>query len=289
MILAALALALDPLPGPTVAEIMAAAPEGAWEAPPADELLYLDVPAGRMVVRLVPEMAPAHAAQLRVLAAEGYYDGLGFYRVPIGFVAQGGDETGERDLGSAAPSLAAEFEAPWDAVPGWTSLGHADGYAPAAGFTQGLPAGYDPETDTAWLAHCQGALAFGREEGRNTASTELYVTLQPQRYLDRNLTVVGRVVWGFEHLASLRRNAPGNFGTMAEGAPTEIVSVRMASDVPEAERVPVEVMDTTSETFRQLIGARAARPSGFFYHRPGPDGVGHVDLCQMPVPARLAE
>ena len=284
-LVAALMLAAQPIEGrQTVAEIMEAAPEAVWVAPDPAETLYIDVPAGRIVVRLVPEMAPAHYEQVRTLTADGYYDGLAFYRVPIGFVAQGGDEAGERDIGDAAPALPAEFEAPWKAVSDWTSLGHADGYAPAAGFIRSMPAGYDPETDTAWLAHCQGAFAFGREEGQDTASTEFYVTLQPQRYLDRNLTVLGRVIWGEEHLASLRRNAPGNLGVMEDGAErTPIVSMRLASQVAAAERTPVQVMDTTSDTFAKLIEARAARPSGFFYHRPD-----HVDLCQMPVPARLA-
>ena len=288
MLAALLALmAADPLPGkPTVAEIMASAPDADWFAPDPDDTLYVETEAGRLVVLMIPEMADAHVRQLRVLAREGYYDGLTFYRVPIGFVAQGGDRTGERDIGAADDALPAEFEAPWARVPEFTPLGYHDGYAPAAGFVRGVPAGYDPATDTAWLAHCQGALAFGRNEGRDTASTEIYVTLQPQRYLDRNLTVVGRVIWGFEHLAKIERNAPGNFGERdAEAGPgTVMLSVRLASDLPEAERTPVEVMDTGSETFRALIGTRAARPSGFFHYRPN-----HVDLCQMPVPVRLAE
>lgn len=275
----------DALPGkPTVADIMADAPEAAWVTPDPDDLLYIETEAGRMVVLMVPDMAPGHAAQMRTLAREAYYDGLSFYRVPIGFVAQGGDQTGERDKGSAAETLTAEYEAPWADVPAFAPLGHYDGYAPAAGFVAGLPAGYDPDTDTAWLAHCQGAFASGREEGRDSASTEFYITLQPQRYLDRNLTVLGRVIWGQEHLAGIKRNAPNNSGVMEEGEPTEIVSVRLASDMDEAERTPVQIMDTNTKTFAALIGARAARPSSFFYHRPN-----HVDLCQMPVPVRLAE
>ena len=280
-----LALAAQPIEDrPTVAEIMAAAPEAAWVAPRPEDTLYIETPQGRIVVAMVPELAPAHAAQLRRLVREGYYDGLSFYRVPIGFVAQGGDVDGERDLGAAAPALPAEFEAPLPEGLTFTPLGMDDPYAPEAGFVRSLPAARDPATGTAWLAHCAGALAFGREEGRDTASTEIYVTLQPQRYLDRNLTVVGRVVWGFEQVDAITRNAPGNFGTMAElDRATPILSVRLASDVPRVRRTEVELLDSTSETFRQLIEARAARPSGFFYHRPG-----HVDLCQMPVPARLA-
>ena len=270
---------------PTVAEILAEAPDDAWVSPRPEDTLYVETPQGRIVIALVPELAPAHAAQLRTLAREGYYDGLSFYRVPIGFVAQGGDVTGERDLGAAARTLPAEFETPLPDGLTFTPLGMDDPYAPESGFIESLPAARDPETGTAWLAHCAGALAFGREEGRDTASTEIYITLQPQRYLDRNLTVVGRVVWGFEHVDAITRNAPGNFGTMADlGEATPIVSVRLASDVPRVRRTEVELLDSASDTFRALIGARAARPSGFFYYRPN-----HVDLCQMPVPARLAE
>nr|WP_281373749.1 peptidylprolyl isomerase [Parvularcula dongshanensis] len=262
---------------------MADAPEGAWVAPDPEDTLYVDVPSGRIVVVLVPEMAPRHVEQLRTLAREGYYEGLHFYRVIDGFVAQGGDESGEKDKGSAAQTLAAEFEVPMPAGLAFTPLGHADPYADESGFVAGQPAGRDPEGGTAWLAHCTGAFAFGRDEGRDTAATEFYVTLQPQRYLDRNLTVLGRVVLGMEHLQAMPRGALGTAGTIEdERRWTPIESVTVASDLPRKDRVPVEVMDTGSDTFRRLIEARAARADAFFYYRPD-----HVDLCQMPIPVRL--
>ena len=284
--LAAIALLGQPIEGrPSVAEIMASAPDEAWFTPDPEDTIYLELPQGRVVIVLVPELSPRHAAQLRTLAREGYYEGLSFYRVPIGFVAQGGDETGERDKGTAADSLPAEFEAPLPATLAFTPLGMDDPYAPEAGFVRSLPAARDPDTGTAWLAHCTGAFAFGREEARDTASTEFYVALQPQRYLDRNLTVLGRVVWGMEHIQAVTRNAPGEFGQMADlDRATPILAMRVAADVPRVRRTDIEIMDSTSDVFRQLTLARAARPSGFFYHRPN-----HVDLCQMPVPVRRAD
>ena len=279
--------ALDALPGrTTVAEIMAEAPADAWFRPDPEDTIYLELENGeRVVILLVPELSPGHAKQVRTLAREGYYERLHFYRVPEGFVAQGGDESGEKSKGSAAETLTSEFEAPWpDGLP-FTPLGHDDSYAAQSGFVRGVPAGRDPDAGTGWLAHCTGAFAFGREEGRDTASTEFYVTLQPQRYLDRNLTVLGRVVWNMPAIQAIPRNEPNNGGVMQDRARwTPIASVRVASDVDEADRTDVEVMDTASETFRQLLGARAARADAFFYHRPD-----HVDLCQMPVPVRLAE
>ncbi len=281
----AFAALADPLPGrATVAEILEAAPEEVWVAPDLEDTLYLDLDAGRVVIVLVPELAPAHAAQIRTLAREGYYEGLSFYRVVQGFVAQGGDEAGTKDIGAAEPALPAEFETPLPESVTFTPLGQADPYSPQAGFIEGLPAARDPEAGTAWLAHCTGAFAFGREEGRDTASTEIYIALQPQRYLDRNLTVVGRVVLGMEHVQAMPRGALNNSGTIAEKERwTPIRGLTVASDLPEEARMPVEIMDTSSETFGQLTRARAARPSGFFYSRPD-----HVDLCQMPVPVRLA-
>ncbi|WP_031551551.1 peptidylprolyl isomerase [Parvularcula oceani] len=283
-LLALVALA-DPLPGrATVAEILEAAPEEAWVRPDPEDTLYLDLDAGRVVIAMVPELAPAHAAQIRTLAREGYYEGLSFYRVVEGFVAQGGDEAGTKDIGSAKPALPAEFEMPLPEGVTFTPLGQADPYSSQAGFIESLPAARDPQAGTAWLAHCTGAFAFGREEGRDTASTEIYIALQPQRYLDQNLTVLGRVILGMEHVQAMPRGELGNAGTIAdEGRWTPIRGMTLAADLPEEARVPVEIMDTSSETFAQLIEARAARPSGFFYHRPD-----HVDLCQMPVPVRLA-
>ena len=285
-VLAALALTTaDALPGrPTVAEIMEAAPDSVWFTPDPEDLLYLEIPGGRVVIQLVPELSPRHAEQVRTLAREGYYDGLHFYRVVPGFVAQGGDESGERDKGSAAETLPAEFEAPLPETLAFTPLGQDDPYAPRSGFIEGVPAARDPETGTAWLAHCTGAFAFGREVGRDTASTEFYITVQPQRYLDRNLTVLGRVIWGMDLVQAIPRGRPNNGGTIEDRDRwTPIASMRVAADLPRLRRTEVQVMDTTSGTFAQLLEARANRPSDFFYRRPD-----HVDLCQMPVPVREA-
>ena len=268
---------------PTVGEVMAAAPEEVWIDPAPEDLLYIETRYGTTVVKLATDLAPGHVAQVKTLAREHYYDGLDFYRVVHGFVAQGRDAEGEKAVGGAMSSLPAEFESPEPETFAFTPLGYTDGYAPEVGFHDGLPAGRDPAAGTAWLAHCTGAFAFGREVGRDTASTEFYITLQPQRYLDRNLTVVGRVIYGMDAIQKLPRGEFGDGGVNADpDSWTTITSIRLESDVPEADRLELEYMDTSSETFRQLIKARAARMSEFFYYRPD-----YIDLCQMPIPVRL--
>ncbi|MEM9233413.1 MAG: peptidylprolyl isomerase [Pseudomonadota bacterium] len=268
---------------PTVSEVMAAAPADVWIDPDPEQLLYIETEQGVAVVHLSSTLASEHVAQVKILARERYYDGLNFYRVVHGFVAQGGDEAGMKDKGSAAESLTAEFEEPMPEDMPFTPLGFEDGYAAEVGYTDGMPAGRDPKSGTVWLAHCTGAFAFGRGVDRDTASTEFYSTLQPQRDLDRNLTVVGRVIYGMDMIQSLSRGNFGDGGVNADRESwTEITSVRLESDIPADDRIDLEYMDTSSASFRQLITARSARQSEFFYYRPN-----YIDLCQLPLPVRL--
>jgi cyclophilin family peptidyl-prolyl cis-trans isomerase len=268
-------------PGQVVAE--ATAEE--WVTPDPERTLYIDIADGRIVVLMNADLAPNHVAQVQTLTREGYYDGLHFYRVIEGFVAQGGDAKGEKPKGSAKDSLKAEFTDPWRDDLSFTPLGNPDGYADIAGYLNGFPAGRDLDSGEIWLAHCTGAFAFGRDTLQDSASTEFYITLQPQRYLDRNLTVFGRVIWGMEHVQAIPRGRPGNGGVIEDEARwTEISSLRLAADLPEAERIDLEMLDTNSASFKDLILARRNRPEDFFYYRPD-----YLDLCQLALPVRLKE
>lgn len=71
------------------------------------DLIYMDVPAGRVVIRLRPDLAPKAAERLRTLAEQGFYDNVAFHRVIPGFMAQGGDPTGTGMHGSDLPDLPA--------------------------------------------------------------------------------------------------------------------------------------------------------------------------------------
>lgn len=267
---------------PQTADILAQAGPDDWATLDPENTLYIELASGRVVVALFPALAPGHVAQVKALARQGFYDGLSFYRVIEGFVAQGGDAFGGRPVKKPAQkTLKAEFEHAPPKDFAFDPLPDHDGYAPEVGFSGSLPVGRDPQTGTAWLLHCPGAFAFGRDEARDTASTEFYITLQSQRYLDRNLSVFGRVVAGMEHVDALRRNAPPT----QKGDPVgdTIVSIKVAADVPEKERAALQILKSGTPTFDAFVEARRNRPEAFFYFRPN-----YVDICQIGVPVRAA-
>src|SRR5829696_9317351 len=73
-----------------------------------ENTLYIDVPAGRVVIAMRPDLAPGHVAQIKALARRGFYDGVPFHRVIDGFMAQTGDPTGT-GTGGSGNKLKAEF------------------------------------------------------------------------------------------------------------------------------------------------------------------------------------
>lgn len=272
----------DPLEGKkSGAQILAETASSDWAALDPELTLYIELERGRVVVALSPALAQGHVAQIKALAREGFYDGLSFYRVIDGFVAQGGDALNTREVKTAAPSLPAEFDEAAPKTLGFSPLPDRDGYAPKAGFVASLPAGFDPKTRRAWHLHCAGAIAMARNDGRDTAGTEFYVALQPQRYLDRNLTVFGRVVGGMEHLQALRRVEPPRSADDDLGE--TILSMKVAADVAPEKRSLLEMLRSGTPAFDAYVEARRNRPEGFFYFRPN-----HIDVCQFPAPVREA-
>ncbi len=264
------------------ADILSTASAADWIPLDPEETVYLDLPEGRVVIALSPYLAKRHNAQLKILLREHYFDGLSFYRVIEGFVAQAGSQSDDKSIGTATDSLVSEFDESVSTNVPFYSLHARDGYAPEVGFVNGQPAGRDLVDGKIWMAHCAGALAFARGNGRNTASSTIYFALQPQRYLDRNLTVVGRVVRGMQYIQSIRRAPEDSSGIIRNNDDqTRIQSFRLAADVPAADRIELEMMDTNSAAFAELVGARSNRPEEFFFHRPD-----YIDLCQMPVPVR---
>lgn len=293
--LLACALALVPVlagaqpPYRGMQEILADSAASDWRGLDPERTLYLELDAGRVVIELAPGFAPEHVANIRTLAREGFWDGTSIYRVQDNFVAQFGDAEADdpakaRPLGSARRRLPAEFERNTGGL-AFEPLPDADGWAPQAGFVDGFPAGRDPRAGKAWLAHCYGAVGAGRGmEADSSTGAELYVVIgQSPRQLDRNITLVGRVVQGMELLSALPRG-PEPMGFHTDPARrTPIRAVRLASTVPEAERSRLQVLRTDTATFRDLVESRRNRRDGF-YKRPA----GHIDLCNVPLPVRAA-
>ena len=259
-----------------------------WRALDPADTLYLELDSGRVVIELAPALAPEHVANIRALARGHYWDGLDIYRSHDNFVVQFGDPTEDegarKPIGDAKASLPAEFDRPAAGVP-FTVLPDVDGWAPQVGFSAGFPAARDPAEGRAWLAHCYGALGAGRGMAADSSNgTELYVvTGQSPRQLDRNITLVGRVVHGIERLSALPRGT-GPLGFQEDPADyVPIRSVRLASEVPPADRSDLQVLRTDTPLFTELVESRRNRRDDW-YLRPA----GHIDLCNVPVPVREA-
>ena len=275
-----------PAPRTTQEVLDASAPED-WRRPDPASTLYMDLDTGRVVIELAPAFAPAHVNNIRTLAREGFWNGTSLYRSHDNFVVQFGDADADdpqraRSTGSASTRLPAEFERPARGL-AFHALPDRDGWAAETGFADGFPAGREGADGAAWMAHCYGAVGAGRGlEADSSIGAELYVvTGQSPRQLDRNITLVGRVIRGMELLSVLPRG-PGPLGIYDDPAQrTPIRAITLASELPEAEREAIEVLRTDTPTFDAYVESRRNR-SDAFYKRPA----GHVDLCNIAIPAR---
>ncbi len=284
--LAALAAPTKELPPrPTVSDIVKASPQADWRQLDPANTLYMDLPTGRVIIELAPAFAPNHAANIRTMAKEGYWDGLWIYRTQDNFVVQWGDprEDKPKAIGTAKAKLEQEFTVPMKNDTQFTRLPDKDGYAPQVGHSNGFPSARDPKTGQTWLAHCYGmvGVARGNESDSGNGGTLYTVIGNSPRHLDRNITVVGRIVSGMPLLSVLPRGpAPmGMFEKEEQWVP--IKSVKLAADVPEAERSKFEVMRTESASFKSVAEAQRNRGGPWTKY-----AAGHVDLCNVPIPVR---
>lgn len=272
-------------PKPSTADVVKASPAADWRPLDPDNTLYMELPTGRVVIELAPTFAPLHAVNIRALVRDGYFDGLAILRSQDNFVVQWGDpdETTPRPFKTAKAKLPGEFTVPLKNDREFTRLPDRDGYAPQVGHSHGFPSARDPKTGEAWLAHCYGMVGVGRDTASDSGNgSALYaVSGNAPRQLDRNITVVGRVVDGMPLLSVQPRGAaPMGFYDKPEQM-VAIKSVKLAADVPADQRSRLEVMRTDSASFKAV--AEAARNRGGPWTKVA---AGHVDLCNVPIPVR---
>ncbi|QDP19401.1 peptidylprolyl isomerase [Sphingomonas xanthus] len=124
---------------------------------------------GDVVIKLRPDLAPAHVERIASLAKDGFYDGVVFHRVIPGFMAQGGDPTGTGMGGSDLPDLKAEFSA-------------------------------EP--------HVRGTCSMARAQNPNSANSQFFICFDDARFLDKQYTVWGKVESGMEHVDALPTGEP---------------------------------------------------------------------------------
>jgi peptidylprolyl isomerase len=133
-----------------------------------ENTIYLDVPAGRVVIAMRPDLAPATCAQIKALARQGFYNGLTFHRVIDGFMAQTGDPKGDGTGGSGHP-LKAEFSN---------------------------------------VPFVRGTVAMARTSDPNSADSQFFIMFAPAPSLDGKYTIWGEVVSGMEYVDQIKKGEP---------------------------------------------------------------------------------
>lgn len=137
---------------------------------PANTLI-LELKSGKVTIQLRPDLAPQHVERVKLLAKEGFYDGLKFHRVIDGFMAQTGDPKGDGTGGSKYGTLPAEF------------------------------------TPTAFE---RGVIGAARTNNPNSANSQFFITLAHSPHLNGQYTVWGRVVDGMMAVDAVKKGAPGS-------------------------------------------------------------------------------
>jgi len=269
--------------GLTIASVSPAAEAPSpWRTLDPADTIYMELTAGRVIIELAPQFAPNHVANIKALVRAKYFDQQRINRVQDNFVTQWGDPKFAGPLGEAKRALPGEFTRPAAGLP-FTLLPDSDTYAPETGFVAGFPAARDPATGQAWAVHCYGMVGVGRGDSTDSGSgAELYaVNGHAPRNLDRNITLVGRVVQGMELLSSLPRGKGAGGFYENPSQHTVIKMMRVAADVPEAERTPLEALRTDSPEFAKHVEARRNRREEW-YKVPA----GKIEVCNVPLPIR---
>ncbi len=261
--------------------------DSVWRELPLKNTVLLTLPHGKVVIELAPQFSPKHVAQFSQLIQQGFYDQTSFYRVIDGFVAQAGPKDGSKKDRSV-PLLAMEAE--WQTDKNWayTPVQENDLFAEQTGFKDSFALGYQANNDgssgRAWLTHCPGTVAMARNNEADSASSHFYFVIgQAPRYLDRIMTIFGRVVYGMQHIQAIQRTeaVQGDYAVDHRDF-TNIVSMQLMSDVVKADQIHIEVENTESTNFADRLVKRRARDSAFFYKKPPPV----LDVCQVPIRSR---
>ena len=284
--LAVLTLAAAPPPAAVApvrspGDAVKAAPATDWVEIPASDLLVMDLAGGkRVVIQLAPHFAPVHVANIRTMARTGYWAKATIYRVVDNWVTQWG--LGDGPFPTPPGVVARPPEEYQRGQSGLTlmPMGSHDPYSAMAAYADGWPVALQVG-GTVNLTYCYGAVGVARDAAPDTGnSSELFAVIgSTARRLDRNYALVGRVIEGMENLSALPRGT-AEMGVYAKDqAPIPITAVRIAADIPAAERPRFEYLNTVSPAFADYVQLGSHRAD---YGVPSPG----ADLCAVPVPVR---
>lgn len=246
---------------------------------PQSNLVYFTTDYGNVILQLTDIQSPLATKKFKSLIKEGFYDGLDFYRVIEGFVAQagdGGNNDKPKETAFRAPVIA-EFTAKDTENLEFHSIQKPAFLAPETGFINGFPAGRDSELKEHWLLHCPGTVALARRTDPNSASTEFYIVLgHAPRHLDRNMSIIGRVVQGMEVLQRMPRGDNAKGGVIEDpNKRGKIHSAKLGDQLVKSKQIPFFVDNTVGKTFQARLASARHLDNPFFVY----PGSGNLDVC----------
>jgi peptidylprolyl isomerase len=141
-----------------------------------ENTIYLDVPSGRVVIEMRPDLAPKHCARIKELVRQKFYDGVPFHRVIDGFMVQTGCPRGDGTGGSGQP-LKAEFND---------------------------------------KTHLRGVCSMARAGHPDSADSQFFIMLGDTPQLDNQYTVWGETVSGMEHVDAIKKGSRTRNGAVTD-------------------------------------------------------------------------
>jgi len=249
--------------------------EAEWRTPDPENLLVIDTNKGRIVVEMYPDIAPAHVLRIRTLAKRRFYDGLTFFRVVDDFMDQTGDPKNDGEGGSDLPNLKGEFTFRRGADTPFVKLTTLR--AMEFGFLGALPVASQSEAlmsmtadgkVNAWAVYCPGVAAMARAGDPDSANSQFFLMRGFYPSLMQKYTAWGRVLVGQDVVNSIKIGEP------VADPQDKMLTVRLASDMPAADRPKVQVLDTRGPAFRSTLAHALADK--------GPA----ASVCDITVPTR---
>ncbi|TYR35232.1 peptidylprolyl isomerase [Mesorhizobium microcysteis] len=134
-----------------------------------ENTIVMETTKGKVVIELLPDLAPNHVARIKELAREKFYDGIVFHRVIDGFMAQTGDPTGTGMGGSDKPDLKAEFSN---------------------------------------MSHIRGTCSMARSQNPNSANSQFFICFDDAPWLNKQYSVWGQVIEGMDAIDQIKKGEP---------------------------------------------------------------------------------
>lgn len=236
-----------------------------WRTPAPDDVLVIDTNKGRIIVEMVPEVAPEFTDRVRELALEHFYDGLTFFRVIEDFMDQTGDPENRGTGGSSRPDVKAEFQFRRSAETPFVLA--VDQAVAEVGFIKSLPVttqsmALAPMTRdgkvSGYALYCPGVAGAARGEEENSANSQFFLMRAAFPRLERRYTAWGRVISGQDVVRAIKVGEP------VEDPQDRMITLRVLSDMPEKDRPKIRVIDPAGKWFKaEIARAQAAAGANF--------------------------